>query len=134
MAAISATSYATPSSQAWQSRARLDQMRREADQAEAHAQQLRSQADQAEQVAQTSQDKVRDASAAVAQSDSTYSTQLRKQLAATDSRQTQALLTTATANNNKIDTLQNTAPKTGSTFWASANQRTSSGRLVNLSV
>jgi multidrug resistance efflux pump len=92
MVAITATSYATPPSQAWQGRARLDQARREADSAEANARQLRAQADQAEQEAAKGQDKVRAVSAQVAQSDSTYSSTLRQQIAATQSRRAQGTL------------------------------------------
>ena len=92
MAAIAATSYATPSSQAWAGRARLDQARRQAEQAEAKASALRVQANQAEQEAQKDQQKVRAIGAQVAQADSTYSSQLRQQSAARGSRQVQGLL------------------------------------------
>jgi hypothetical protein len=70
MVAITATSYATPPSQAWQGRARLDQA----------------------QEAAKGQDKVRAVSAQVAQSDSTYSSTLRQQIAATQSRRAQGTL------------------------------------------
>jgi septal ring factor EnvC (AmiA/AmiB activator) len=89
IAALAATSYSTPSNQVWNSRARLDQARREADQAEANAKQLRTQADQAERDAQQSQTRVRAASAQVdqvAQSNTTYSAPLRQQPGALNPR------------------------------------------------
>ena len=92
MVAITATSYATPPSQAWQGRARLEQVRREADRAEANARQLRAQADQAEQEVGKDNDRVRAVSAQVAQSDSTYSSSLRQQMASRQARQTQGAL------------------------------------------
>ena len=92
MVAITATTYATPSVQSQQGRARLDQARREADQTEAAAQQLRAQAEQAEQDAQKSEARLRAASAALAQSDSTYSAQLRQSQSAARARQLQSAL------------------------------------------
>jgi multidrug resistance efflux pump len=74
MAAIAATSYATPSANTWAVRARLDQARRDADQAQARARQLRAQADQAEQQAQNGRARARSISAELAQADSTYGT------------------------------------------------------------
>jgi multidrug efflux pump subunit AcrA (membrane-fusion protein) len=73
MVAIAATSYATQTAQAWQSRSRLQQARREADQAESDARQLRQQADQAELQAQRSQTRVGALAAEVAREDHTYS-------------------------------------------------------------
>lgn len=72
MVAIAATSYATPSAQAWQSRHRLQQARREADQAESDARQLRQQADQAAQQAQQSQTRVGALTAQAAREAGTY--------------------------------------------------------------
>lgn len=132
MVAIAATSYATPSAQAWAGRARLDQVRREADQAEATARQLRAQADQAEQQAQNGQDKVRAVSAQVAQADSTYSAQLRKQASSAESRQVQGLLNPQTAVTSKAATFKDYAPTLPAKPWADINQRPGSGRFVNL--
>jgi hypothetical protein len=134
MVAIAATSYATPSAQAWQGRARLDQARREADQAEANARQLRTEADQAEQEAQQGQSKVRDASAAVAQSDSTYSAQLQKQVAASENRQVRALLSPPATPASQAPAFPDNTPKLSQTPWSKVNQRVSSGRFVNQSV
>jgi hypothetical protein len=134
MAAIAATSYATPTAQAWQGRARLDQVRREADQAEANARQLRAQADQAEQQAQQGQNKVRSVSAQLAQQDSTYNTQLRRQLSSTELRQVQGLLTPVTAVSGQAASFPKLAPTLPPKPWADVNQRPSSGRLVNLTV
>lgn len=133
MAAIAATSYATPSAQVWQSRARVDQARRDADQAEANARQLREQADQAEQASQQSQTRLRDATAAATQSDSTYSTQLRKQIATKDSRQSQALLHAAAVpnSNGPAFSFPDNRPRLDSTPWAKVTQRISSGSLLN---
>ena len=58
MVAITALSYATPSTQVLQAEARLEQARREADQAESNAKQLRTQADEAQAQSQTDQGKV----------------------------------------------------------------------------
>lgn len=88
MVAIAATSYATPSAQVLQSRARLDQARRDADQAESNAKQLRTQADAAEQELQTDQTKVTTLTNQVEQSQSTYSVQV-------SSKATSALVTQA---------------------------------------
>ena len=102
MAAITATSYATPSAQAYQSQSRLEQARREADQAESYAKQLRAQADDAEQEAQTEQGKVTSLSTQVAQTDSTYTRQLSNSAAATEVTKEQTVLApvAAVANNN----------------------------------
>ena len=134
MVAIAATSYATPSAQVWQVRARLDQARRQADQAEANAVQLRSQADQAEQEAQKGQQNVRAVSAQVAQADSTYSAQLRNQAAASTAQKVQAALAPVSAvASNQFSFPAN--PLVGkASLWQAADQRASSGRLVDLTV
>lgn len=134
MVAITATSYATPSAQAWQGRARLEQARREADRAESNARQLRAQADQAEQEAQSGQAKVSTLSNQVAQADSTYSTQLGNQQAASEAKRTQnALVPVATVANNKFSFPENPLKSAGS-VWSAVNQAPSSGRFVDLSV
>jgi chromosome segregation ATPase len=136
MAAIAATSYATPSAQPWQGQARLEQARRQADQAEANAKQLRDQANQAEQEAQKGQQNVRSVSAQVAQqaqADSTYGAQLRQQAVAGQSRQLQRILGAATAPATPSSPPPNPV-KAGSTAWTEAAQPPSSGRLLNLLV
>lgn len=130
---IAATSYATPSAQAWAGRARLNQARQEADQAEARARQLRTQADQAEQQAQQGQNTVRTLSAQVAQQDSTYSAQLRKQASSEQTRQVQSLLNPVTAVTGTSAPLPNDAPSLPFQPWSTANQRATSGRLLNVS-
>lgn len=134
MVAIASTSYATPSAQAWQGRARLDQARRQADQAEANARQLRSQADLAEQEAQNGQQNVRSVSAQVAQADSTYSAQLNRQAAAATAQKVQAALAPVSAvASNQFSFPANPLTSKGSP-WQAANLRASSGRIIDLSV
>jgi hypothetical protein len=133
MVAITATSYATPSAQAWQGRARVEQARRQADQAETHARQLRSQAEQAEQEAVQGKARVSAVSAQVAQADSTYSAQLQRQVAGSALRQTQAVLApVAAAADNQFGFPTNPL-LTRSSGWSEILQNKSSGRLVNLS-
>ncbi len=134
MVAITATSYATPAAQAWQGAARVEQARREADQAEARARQLRGQATQAEQEAQKGQARVSALSAQVAQTDSTYRTQLQQQIAGSAARQTQAVLApVGTAAGNQFSFPANPL-QSGSTPWSAVLQGKSTGRIVNLSV
>ena len=134
MVAITATSYATPPTQAWQGQARLDQARREAAQAQTRARQLRSQANQAEQDEQNSQTRVSTLSAQVAQTDSTYSAQLQQQVASSAARQTQAVLApVSTVASNQFRFPANPLAS-GGKAWLSALQGQSGGRLVNLSV
>jgi chromosome segregation ATPase len=135
LTAIAATNYATPSAQAAFGRARLEQVRREADQAEANARQLREQAERAEQDAQQSQGKVRTASAQLAQAaqaDSTYSTQLRRQASATASRQVQSLLNPTTAVTGNAWAFTDLSPRLSAKPWSDVNQRSTQGRVVNL--
>lgn len=75
MAALAATSNATPSVQPSLIRNRLEAARREADQAQANVQSLRAQMDAAESESQKTQDKVRSLSgqaSQVSQTDPTY--------------------------------------------------------------
>jgi len=83
MASITALSYETPSPQVSLGRARLEQARREADQAEAFARQMRSAADQAELEANKGEEKVSTLRTQLAQtqSESTYTNQIKKQIA-----------------------------------------------------
>ena len=134
MAAIAATSYATPSAQAWQGRARLDQARRQADQAETNARELRSQADQAELEAQKGQENVRSVSAQVAQADSTYSGQLRKLVASRTSRQVQSLLSEVASAASTPPLVTAKSFKATNAPWPYATPGNTSGRLVDLSV
>jgi hypothetical protein len=102
MVAITATSYATPSAQVYQSQVRLEQARREADQAESNAKQLRAQADDAEKQAQSGQAKVTSLTAQVVQADGTYTRQLTNRKTAAEDSKTQeflAPLTTVAGNN-----------------------------------
>jgi chromosome segregation ATPase len=135
IATLAATSYATPSAQASNGRARLEQVRRAADQAEANARQLRAQADQAEQAAQQSRGKVQTASAQLAQAtqaDSTYSAQIRRQSNATDSRHVQSLLNPVTAVTSKSAAFADLSPRAVAKAWSGVNQRSTTGRLVNV--
>ncbi len=134
MVAISAISYATPPSQAWQGQARVEQARREADQAETRARRLRSQATQAEQDAQKSQARVSALTAQVAQTDSTYRTQLQQKITGSAAKQTQAVLApVATVASNQFSFPSNPL-KAGNNVWSIILQGKSSGRIVNLSV
>jgi TolA-binding protein len=135
MVAITATSYATPSAQVFQSQARLEQARREADQAESFAKQLRAQADDAEQQAQTDQGKVTTLTVQLAQTDGTYTRQLSNKKAATEITKTQEFLApvAAVASNNfsfPANPLKSYASSTA--IGQLLSQR--SGRFVNLSV
>lgn len=135
MAAITATSYATPAAQAWQSRARVDQAQREADQAESRAKALRTQAEQAEQEADQGQARVGTARTQLAQTDSTYSSQVRQQQAAAQFKETQAALTPtppAAPTPHKPPPYQGL--KAASSLWARATQPSIQGRLLDLSV
>lgn len=134
MAAITATSYATPSVQAWQGRARLNQIRQQADEAEANARQLRTQADQADQESQSDQAQVRSVSAQVAQADSTYSAQLLSQTAASQAKQVQSFLRPALTSAPVPFNPTGSVVKAGKTPWSGVNLGSSSGRFVNLSV
>jgi phage repressor protein C with HTH and peptisase S24 domain len=132
MVAITATSSATPPTQAWQGQARVAQARREADQAEGLARQLRSQANQAEQEASKGQARVSALSAQVAQTDNTYSAQVQQQKASSASRHTQAVLApVAAAAGNQFGFPANPL-RSGGQGWTASLQRPSSGRLVNL--
>lgn len=131
MVAITATNYATPSPQAMLSRARLAQARNEADQAEVHAKQLREQADQAEQQAQQGQAKVGALTEQVAQADSTYSAQLRRKVAASESRQAQRFLAPLAEVASNNFSFPSNPLQTSASVWANANQKASSGRLLN---
>lgn len=73
MVAITATNSATPSTQASLGRARLAQVRRQAEQAEANARDLRAQADDAERQAQDSQQSVRQVASQNQREETTYS-------------------------------------------------------------
>lgn len=131
MVAITATNSATPSPQAMLSRARLQQARNEADRAEATAEQLRDQANEAEQQAQQGQAKVGALTQQVAQADSTYSAQLRKQVAVSESRQIQQFLApVAQAASNNFSFPSNPLKPTA-TSWATVNQRVRSGSLLD---
>ena len=132
MVAITATTYATPSNVAWQGRAKLEQARREADQAEAQAKELRNAADQAEQDAQKGQSKVSALANQVAQTDSTYASQLRRKSAAADASKTQDFLAPVTAaSDNNFDFPSNPL-QSGSSLWNALSQKPTSGRLVNV--
>ncbi len=72
MAALAATSSATPSLQSSLIRNRLQAARREADQAQANVQTLRAQVDAAETTAQKTQGKVRSLTSQAGQTDPTY--------------------------------------------------------------
>lgn len=134
MVAISATSYATPSAQVMQARAKLDQARREADQAEATAKQLREQADQAEQQAQQGQARVGALRTQVSQADSTYSSQLRSKTAVAASKQVQEFLApVAEVARNGYSFPSNPLLSSGN-LWSAINQKPSTGRLVNQTV
>jgi chromosome segregation ATPase len=134
MAAISATSYATPSAQARIVRARLEQARREADQAESNARQLRAQADQAEQDARADQARVSSLGRQVTQEDSAYSAKLSNQVAASEAKRAQdTLVPVSTAASNKFSFPENPL-KTDARAWSAVNQAPSSGRFVDLSV
>ena len=150
MVAITATNYATPSTQAWTGRAQLQQARQAAEQAQARARQLRQQASQAEQEAEQGQARVGTLSAQLAQSsqfaptsstrqpaqsapaaasDSTYTRQLQQERAAARARQTQeALVPVATAAANGFKPVSNPLPqaprpwtKVGGPWAASGN-------------
>jgi hypothetical protein len=131
MVAITATNSATPSPQAMLSRARLQQARNEADRAEATAEQLRDQADQAEQQAQQGQAKVGALSQQVAQTDSTYSSQLRRQVAVDGARQVQQFLAPAAQAASNGYSFPSNPLKPTANSWATVNQRVSSGRLLD---
>ena len=131
MVAITATTYATPSAQQWQSRARLEQARREADQAESNAKQLRSQADDAEQQAQQSQTRVTTLNAQAQQSDSSYRVQASSRQVARSVQQGQAVLApVATVARNGFDFPSNPLRTSN---WDTLNRKASSGRLLNVS-
>lgn len=134
MVAIAATSYATPPSQVWQGRSRLEQARRDADQAEANARQLRTEADQAEQEAQQSQSRVGSVGAQVAQAENTYSVQLRKQMASAAASQTGAALASASEPVANPLTATAGAQAVASEAWSKTSQAPSRGRFVNQSV
>jgi hypothetical protein len=134
MVAITATSYATPPSQAWQGRARVEQAKREAEQAESRARVLRGQATQAEQDAEKGQARVSALSAQVARTDSTYSAQLQRSVAGSAAKQTQAVLApVGKAAGNQFGFPTNPLPS-GASGWAEMLQGKTSGRLLNLSV
>lgn len=134
MVAITATSYATPPTQAWQGHARVEQARREADQAEANARQLRGQADRAEQDAAKGQARVSALSAQVAQTDTTYSAQLQRQVASGAARKTQAVMApVATVAGNQFSFPANPL-LSGNQVWTANLQGKTTGRLVNISV
>ena len=131
MVTITATNYATPSTQAWMGHTKLDQARRDADQAQANARQLRAQADQAEQQAAKGQAEVRAVSAQVAQADSTYAAALRQQIAAAQSRQSQTALTqVATVAGNHFSFPVNPL-QTGANPWAGSSASVESGSTLN---
>lgn len=135
MVAITALSYATPSTQVLQAEARLEQARREADQAESNAKQLRTQADEAQAQSQTDQGKVTSLSAQVAQADSTYTRQLsNRQVLAANSQAQTFLAPVATLASNGFSFPANPLKSYASStaFGQLLGQR--SGRLVNLSV
>lgn len=80
MAALAATSSATPSLQSSLIRNRLQAARREADQAQANVQNLRTQVDAAEAESQKSQDKVRSLTgqaSQASQTDPTYKSRVK---------------------------------------------------------
>ncbi|RFO95418.1 hypothetical protein DIC66_18160 [Rhodoferax lacus] len=134
MVAIAATSYATPPSQVWQGRSRLEQARRDADQAEANARQLRTEAEQAEQEAQQSQARVSSVGAQVAQAENTYSAQVRKQIASASTNQTEAALAPASKPAANPLTVTASAKAVASEAWSKTSQAPSTGRFVNQSV
>jgi gamma-glutamylcysteine synthetase len=133
MAAIAATSYATPSAQVWQGRYRLEQARRDADQAEANARQLRTEADQAEQVAQQSQTRVSSVGAQVAQAENTYSAQVRKQMASAASSQNETTLASASKPAFNPLTVTASLQAVAHEAWSKTSPLSSSGRFVNQS-
>jgi hypothetical protein len=131
--AISVTSYATPSAQAYQSQTRLEQARREADQAESYAKQLRAQADDAEQTAQSEQGKVTTLSAQVAQTESTYSRQLSNAATAAEvTNAQQVLVPVATVAANKFSFPSNPLKSYASSTAIGQLLGQRSGRFVNV--
>jgi uncharacterized protein (DUF3084 family) len=131
MVAITATSYATPSTQAWQSRARLEQARKEADQAESQAKQLRTEADQAENEAQKNQSRVTTLANQVAQADSTYASQLRKRASMADSKKVQEFLAPVVAASDNRFSFPNNPLQPSSKLWSTLSQNPVSGRFVD---
>jgi septal ring factor EnvC (AmiA/AmiB activator) len=131
MVAITATSYATPSAQAWQSRAKLEQARREADQAESEAKQLRTQADQAENEAQKGQAKVSTLASQVAQVDSTYSSQVRKKAAVAENKKVQEFLAPVVAAADNNFSFPSNPLVANDKLWSSLTQKPTSGRIIN---
>ena len=131
MVAITATTYATPSAQAWQGRAKLEQARSEADEAESEAKQLRTEADEAEQDAQKSQGKVNALSNQLAQADSTYASQLRKKVAVSESKKVQDFLAPVVAAADNSFSFPSNPLQASSNPWASLSQNPTSGRFVD---
>lgn len=130
MVAITATSYATPSAQVQLSRAKLEQARREADQAESNAKVLRQEADQAEQDAQDGRAKVSNVSRQVAQTDSTYTSQVRQQAAANSSKQL-ASLRPPTASTTPSTPAPSSNINVSNKLWTASQNTTVNGQLVN---
>lgn len=133
MAAISATTSATPSVQASLGRSRLEQARREANQAEANAKNLRQQADAAEQVAQKSQQNVRSAALAQSRQDEAVYAAPRRSATAALPRSMQDLLVRLHNDNSQPSSSGGNALKTVANSTPTRNiQGQSTGRIVDL--
>ncbi|MDD2810805.1 hypothetical protein [Rhodoferax sp.] len=104
MAALGATSSATPSVQTSLMRSRLDAARREADQAQANEQRLRQQVSDAESQTEQSQNKVRSLSRQASQTDPTYATNLQRSSKPLSPAQTQPWMS-ALSSSQQLKTL-----------------------------
>jgi hypothetical protein len=132
MVAITALNAATPPAQVWQNRSQLAQARQDADRAEVKARQLRAQADQAEQASQRDQAKVSALSAQLQRSDSTYRAPARQQAAPIGTPHPQGPPASQAPASGGHFSFQDGAQASASAFWAAANRKSSSGRLVNV--
>lgn len=133
MVAITATTYATPSAPVLQSRARLEQARREADRAESQAKQLRAQAEDAEQEAQTGQAKVSKLSTEVAQTAGTVTQQVSNQETSAQITKTQNFLApVSTLAGNNFSFASNPLKSYASSTAIGQLMGQRSGRFVNV--
>ena len=133
MVAITATNSATPSPQALQVKARLEQARREADQAESNAQTLRSEADAAELDSERSQQNVRELTTRSRQSDATYVSQLKSGTSAVPQKTQDFLVDMYSAASDKFAASGNALKTNPKAAPVVNTQGHSTGRIVNIS-
>ena len=132
MAALAATSSATPALQSSLIRNRLQAARREADQAQVNVQTLRAQVDAAETTAQKTQGKVRSLTSQAGQADPTYKAAVQASPSAVPVKTQELLFGLYDATSAKRQATGNSLKNNPDAAPVRNTQGQATGRIVNM--